>query len=384
MKCWASCIGLVLVMLSGGLRAESGLNGVSVYSELGNDLFLGALYSGQIGTNAQELINGSYPKRIELKVISPQGITQRQFSRLWRESVAINSARDLLAAQVNNLIYFDGLIRDRLEPGDHLVISLMPERGVTVSLNTVQLGYIKSDAFFGMLLQSWIGIVPPSTKFRDDLLNLNDASDVQVSRFNSMYPRTARVELVKNWLQPVQAAEKEKEIAAAKSNETSKAAVVAVTGTSTKTPAEKPVAPVQKESVAAKQTVPVAAPIAAAIPAVTEAKAPEAKSGLNEAEALLARQFYISDVFKKIYAEVDYPRRAQELQQMGTVKLAVVIDAVGNVKTVAPVDESRFALLNKAALAAVRSAAPFPPLPRGLNLAELELFVPITFSMGKS
>lgn len=53
MKRWVGCISLLLVMVSGGLRAESGLNGVAVYSELGNDLFLAALYSNQIGTNAQ-------------------------------------------------------------------------------------------------------------------------------------------------------------------------------------------------------------------------------------------------------------------------------------------------------------------------------------------
>lgn len=377
MKCWVSCIGLLLVMLSGGLRAESGLNGVAVYSELGNDVFLGALYSGQIGTNAQELINGSYPKRIELKVISPQGITQRQFSRIWRESVAINSARDLLTAQVNNLIYFDGLIRDRLEPGDHLVIGFIPGRGVTISLNSVQLGYVKSDAFFGMLLQSWIGLVPPSTKFRDDLLNLNEVSDAQVSRFISMYPRTARIEIVKGWLQP-----EEKETVAAKPLESPKVAAVAP---QPKASVEKTAVAVKKPTATSAQTIAVAAPAAVvAAPAIVEAKQPEIKSGLSEAEALLARQFYISDVFKKIYAQVNYPRRAQELQQMGTVKLAVVIDSVGNVKAVESVDESKFTLLNKAALAAVRSAAPFPPLPRGLNLAELELFVPITFSMGKS
>lgn len=380
MKRWMGCIGLLLVMLSGGLRAESGLNGVAVYSELGNDLFLGALYSGQIGTNAQELINGSYPKRIELKVISPHGITQRQLSRIWRESVAINSARDLLIAQVNNLIYFDGLIRDRLESGDHLVIDLTPGRGVTISLNSVQLGYVKSDAFFGMLLQSWIGIVPPSTKFRDDLLNLNEASDAQVSRFITMYPRTARVEVVKSWLEPEAAPEKE--VAVVKPAEVAK---VATAIQPDKSSVEKPVAPATRIAATAAQNTPIPSPVVAvAAPAVIEAKEPEIKSGLSEAEALLARQFYISDVFKKIYAQVDYPRRAQELQQMGTVKLAVVIDAVGNVKTVESVDESKFTLLNKAALAAVRSAAPFPPPPRGLNVAELELFVPITFSMGKS
>lgn len=105
--------------------------------------------------------------------------------------------------------------------------------------------------------------------------------------------------------------------------------------------------------------------------------------GLSKAQALLARQFYMADVFKKINAHVDYPRRAQQLRQTGTVRLSVVIDGAGNVKTVAPVEELDFVMLNKAALAAVRSAAPFAPLPAGLDVAELELSVPITFALGE-
>lgn len=199
----------------------------------------------------------------------------------------------MLTAQVNNLIYFDGLIRDRLEPGDHLVVSLIPERGVTISLNSVQLGHVKSDGFFKMLLLSWIGVVPPSTKFRDDLLNLNDTSNAQVNSFTTMYPRTARVEVVKSWLAPV---EPEKQIVAAKPIEAPKVATATPAG---KASIEKAIVPVKKVADTA-QNISVTAPVAAlAAPAIGKKDEPEIKSGLSEAEALLAKQFYISDVFKK-------------------------------------------------------------------------------------
>lgn len=376
-KWWIGCVWLVLASVSGGLRAESGLNGVAVYSELGNELFIAALYSGQTGTNAQELINGSYPKRIELKILTAQGITERQFSRLWRESVAINNARDLLVSHAENMVYFEGLIRDRLELNDHLVISFIPEEGVSVILNTVELGRVDDDAFFGLLLRAWIGQVPSSARFRDGLLNVNDANAALVNRFNNMYPRNSRVDVANSWRQlsaPVVVVEVEAE--------TVLAPVIAVE------PQVDPMKPVavpppstgshKAESVAAPTLAVASNPeIVSHRPAAT---APD-EQALNHAQELLAKQFYMADVFKKIYSQVSYPKRAQELQQVGTVRLSVVIDAVGNVVSVASLEPTRFVLLHNAALAAVKKAAPFSPLPDGLDLAELEVSVPITFSL---
>ena len=390
-KSWAICAGLLLLM-SNSLRAEADLNGVAAYSELGNELFIAALYAGQTGTNAQELINGSYPKRMELKILAKQGITQRQFSRIWRESVAINNTRDALIAQAENMVYFEELVRDRLESNDHLVIAYTPLRGVDVSLNSILLGHIEDDAFFTLLLRSWIGPVPSSTGFRDDLLKANTADTALVNRFNAMYPRNARIEIAKSWL-PVVAPPPEDvdkpEVPVAVT--TPAAAPVATTVTEPKIlTAEKPAIVKPEVSppvpVALKTASPVSEPIAA-VAAAAEKKPVQAAAnpepGLSKAQALLARQFYMADVFKKINAHVDYPRRAQQLRQTGTVRLSVVINGTGNVKTVAPVEELDFVMLNKAALAAVRSAAPFAPLPAGLDVAELELSVPITFALGE-
>lgn len=394
-KHWVGCLGLVLASLCAGLRAESGLNGVAVYSELGNELFMAALYSGQTGTNAQELINGSYPKRIELKILSAQGMTERQFSRLWRESVAINNARDLLISQADNMVYFEGLIRDRLELNDHLVISYAPAEGVAVSLNTVELGHLDDEAFFGLLLRAWIGQVPSSTRFRDDLLNVNQADAASVNRFNHMYPRTARIDVVKSWRQlsiPAEAAVASAAVIALEPQADPKAdqKIDPKAGQQIEQQIEqqadpKPLAPLTAANMLDAEKS-VEAPV---IAAVTQPQLPgnrpiamaPVEQGLDHAQELLAKQFYMADVFKKIYSQVSYPKRAQELQQMGTVRLSVVIDAVGNVIEVISIEPTRFLLLNNAALAAVKKAAPFSPLPDGLDLAKLEVSVPITFSL---
>lgn len=396
-KSWVCGVGVVLVLMSGGLRAESDLNGVAAYSELGNELFIAALFAGQTGTNAQELINGNYPKRMELKILAKQGVTQRQFSRIWRESVAINNTRDALIAQAENMVYFEELIHDRLESNDHLVIASVPMGGVSVSLNSVVLGHIEDDAFFTLLLKSWIGPVPSSTGFRDDLLKANTADTALVNRFNTMYPRNARIEIAKSWL-PVVASPQEEV-------DEPEVPIAVVTPVAVVTPTAAPVAATvatpkivaaEKPAIAKPEVSPpvpvafkTAAPIPESIPTASAAEknpvqaAANPEPALSKAQALLAKQFYMADVFKKINTHVDYPRRAQQLRQMGTVRLSVVIDAEGNLKAVAPVEELDFVMLNKAALAAVRSAAPFSPLPAGLDVAELELSVPITFALGE-
>ncbi|WP_323816271.1 TonB family protein [Cellvibrio sp. NN19] len=384
-KPWLGCLGLLLTILSFSVRADSGLNGMAVYSELGNELFIAALYSEQTGTNAQELINGSYPKRIELKFLSAAGMTERQFSRLWRESIAINNDQNILIAQADNMIYFEGLVRDRLEANDHLVIDFVPARGVAISLNSVELGHIEDDAFFGLLLRSWIGLVPSSTKFRDDLLSVTLVDAALVNRFNHMHPRNTRVDVAKQWKlastvtedkvldeAPVAApVNKPEPVAAPKLAE-----VVAVS-----VPVAKTSEPVKTEPVNSKPASPIAAGDSKSSSANEAVINTANDQTVSRAQELLAKQFYMADVFKKIYSNVSYPKRAQELQQAGTVRLAVVIDALGKIKTIVPIEESQFSLLNKAALAAVEKAAPFSPLPEGFNLTELELSVPITFSL---
>lgn len=395
-KSWVKKLYLLLVLTSGELGAAPDLNGVAAYSELGNELFIAALYAGQTGTNAQELINRSYPKRLELKILTNQGITQRQFSRIWRESVAINNSRDALIAQAENMVYFEELIRDRLESNDHLVIAYSPKRGVNISLNSVVLGRVNDDGFFTLLLRSWIGSVPSSTAFRDDLLNMNNPDSTLVSRFNAMSPRGARIEVAKRWLEateptpepadePPAFAKAEvlpvKPVAVKDKLQPTKEVEEPVFVTQTVLPAD-PVAVQNTPSNSAPGNLPTVVQEPMQKP-VAPSVSSEPMQGLSKAQMLLAKQFYSADVFKKIYARVDYPRRAQQLRQTGSVRLSVVIDSAGNVKTVEPVEESDFVMLNKAALAAVHSAAPFAPLPEGLDIAELELSVPITFSLAE-
>lgn len=101
------------------------------------------------------------------------------------------------------------------------------------------------------------------------------------------------------------------------------------------------------------------------------------------AETLLNRQLYHSKLLKWTYKYLSYPRRALKRGQQGSVRLTVVIDREGNVQEVTAVEESRFALLNREALGAVKRAEPFPPVPDTVSGERFEFSLPIVFRLPK-
>src|SRR5690606_29530501 len=87
----------------------------------------------------------------------------------------------------------------------------------------------------------------------------------------------------------------------------------------------------------------------------------------NEAEitsqSLWARQFYVSDLLKKIRTNVKYPRRALERGHEGGIRISLAIDRKGNIKSMTWLEETRHDTLNKEAWGAIQRSAPFPAVP---------------------
>src|SRR5690554_4544523 len=80
-----------LFLLCSSAYANALLNGLAVHEELGNEQFIGALYSETLSDNADALTNGSSAIRMELKIVAPTGLTTRRFRRMWIEGMAINN-----------------------------------------------------------------------------------------------------------------------------------------------------------------------------------------------------------------------------------------------------------------------------------------------------
>jgi protein TonB len=127
----------LLISLSSQLvRAEPMLNGIGVHQELGQEVFIGALFSESLSNDADTLINNVQPMRMELKVVTPDGLTTRRFSRMWIEGMAVNSKADALTAQADNMVKFDSLFKGRFLNGDYITFTNTPGKGVDIAVNS--------------------------------------------------------------------------------------------------------------------------------------------------------------------------------------------------------------------------------------------------------
>jgi len=92
-----------------------------------------------------------------------------------------------------------------------------------------------------------------------------------------------------------------------------------------------------------------------------------------------------SDYFARVQQALEkgkqYPASARQRRLEGEVVLKFTIGRDGAISGLTIIKGSRFSSLDEAALAAVRSAAPFPPLPADLFDGPLELNVPIRFEI---
>ncbi|QEY12120.1 TonB family protein [Cellvibrio sp. KY-YJ-3] len=373
--------GLLLATLSQFLHAEPMLNGVGVHQELGREVFIGALFSESLSNDAGTLLRNSQPMRMELKIVTPEGITARRFSRLWIEGLAVNSKADELMAQADNTVLFDNMFKGRLQKDDHVVIASAPGAGISVNLNNIELGKIEDESFFYMLLATWIGNVPLSSDYRDSLLKVGDVDAGLRGRFAAIAPAANRAAEINAWNNKLPAVEP---IAAAQAPaEVPKLDAPAID----KPKLDIPLPVAQKSSVSKSSAAPVIAQAASSAPAAAApVSTPVAEEEEDEgpaltAQTLLARQFYVSDSIKKIRTKTKYPQRALDRNQAGNVRVAVVVDRDGNLISSSIIESSQYDLLNREALEAIKRSAPFPALPEAISGTRFEFSVPMRWAL---
>lgn len=391
---------LALTVSCFSAHAAPMLNGLATHQELGAELFIGALYSEALSNDPDALINSALPMRMELKVVAPDGLATRRFSRMWIEGMAINNSNAVLTAQADNMVKFDSLFKGRLQQNDHVVFALNPGDGVDVSVNDVLLGTIEDDKFFPLLLRTWIGSVPLSSDYRANLLTMGDVPADLRTRYNAITFTPARVTAINSWKKP---APEPAQVAAAPRREAPATTPAPESTAPTPSVSLPPIARVelpdlerpdsQSGPADEEQTPPPPAPIvetpsvAVTVPptpaTATEYDEDEEDQPALTAQSLLARQFYGSDILKKIRASVRYPRISLQRNQEGSMRIALVINRDGSIASMAWVEESKHDRLNSEAWDAVMRAAPFPPLPDSLPGRTFEFTAPISFEMAR-
>lgn len=414
-KAWLT---LVLITMSSTLLADSLLNGAAIHSELGKEMFVGALYTDQLSSNPQELLTPGTNKRLEVRVLAKR-LSTRRLNGIWIEGMAINNSPDTLTAQAENMVIFTSLLRGkRLTQGDILSIRSIANEGTVFDLNGVELGRIDADNFGNLLLSSWVGSVPLSSDFRQDILKAGEVSDELLTRLEETTPSADRRQQVASWTSPNSSTNQP-------STNTIAAAPIAAPALTEPT-VEQPLiaAPVlaaaeptpettvATEATEASTTVTESADPAPSSPsetdataAVTEEASPEpqvANADISEeavfdeeefideeleeapaltVESLLSRQLYHSELLKWTYKHIRYPSRAIERNQQGSVRIAVVINRNGELISTTELEGSRYNTLNRAAIKAVEKASPFPAVPAEIEGEEFAFSMPIIFRL---
>jgi periplasmic protein TonB len=344
------------------------LNGIAAHQELGKDQFIGALYTEIPSNSADILLAANQPMRMELKILSQDGLSARRFSRMWIDGMAINNAPDVLQAQANNIVKLDSFFKGRLATGDHIVFTLTPGKGVNVLVNNITLGNINDDKFFSLILSSWIGKIPLSSDFKDGILKLSASGNSLMSRFEQIKPDSSRVSEVTGWA-GAQASAAASSSKAAKSS----AAAISIDSTSISLP---PLAQTE-ESSSSKAKSKAASSVAKKVVEEDD----EDSAPAFTAESLLARQFYVKEAIKMINKTVRYPASAQQKGQEGSVRVTVTLNREGNIIDIVATEESKYSILTKEALSAIKKAAPFQPLPDAIPGDKIVFTAPIRFTL---
>lgn len=360
------------------LAADPMLNGMAVHVDLGKEQFIGALYSTPLSENPDKLLANTQAMRMELKIVAPDGVTTRRFSRWWIEGMAINNSATLLTEQADNMVKFDGLFKGRFAPNDTIAFISEPGKGVNITINDVLLGNIAGDKFFSMLLRTWIGKVPLSSDYKDGILKNGNVSAELKSRFDKIKPSKERTTEVAGWSKIKSAAD----LAAEKEKEKEAKEAAAKSSSASSVDSSKQLAAQKAEQAKAEVAKLAAQKTATPVVATTVAAAAnddDEKPALT-AQTLLARQFYVSDQLKKVYANVRYPKKALEKEQSGSVRLTIVINRQGNLISASIAQASEFEILNEAALEAVNKTT-FSPIPDAITGTTFEFNAPLRFTL---
>lgn len=358
-------IPLMLSLLAPLLNANAlEITGIASFSELGDEIYLAALYSE--ANDPAALFADSSERKMEIRFIDR--MSKRRWATHWMQSIAINNDRDSLVNAVDELSQILSSFADNLLPGDRVEIYFSPDLGTAIRINGITLANGKSTQAFNLFLSSWIGPVPPSSQFKNILLGRDssvvNSSAVNSERFAAIGPTPSRIAAVAAWTTgaiPSAASQPaESDPGAPTDTAASDDPVVRTGATQRKSTAPAPQSPRLQRFEESKKTGP----------------------DLS-ATTILAQQEYSTDLIHTIYSKLQYPSVAVKRGQEGTVRASLRVARDGSLRSMRLFNESMHNVLNREAVRAIEATFPFAPIPPAIREVPLEIMVPITFKLEK-
>ncbi|PWK53409.1 TonB family protein [Pleionea mediterranea] len=391
------------VTLADGSSLE--LKGIGVASEFRTDIYIGALYA-PVGLESLSLIKDiNTPKRIEVRYLA-DNYSYRKVSRHFKERIAMNNDREIWQPMTREIVTFSRLFKQNFVTGDEIRIDFIPGRGSEVYLNDTLFETIENPQLFNLLLESWVGSVPPSKSFKQGILGeLSDSEQSSIiQRYESLTPVTGRFTLstpqvaetteskptankqpqqtkVPEKTPPKQVAKKTEPKKVETQKPTPKKTVTNTKPTpkkqvaETKTPEKKPAEISQTPK--KKQVTETSKPKQ---PPATKAE-PEPVVEDDFIDEDLIRGAYVRELIAEVKQYQEYPRQALIDRDEGDVLVKVTIDRQGEVINTNLLERSGSRTLDKAVLKMVRRASPFAAMPPELSGEQFEFEIPFSFQL---
>ncbi|WP_444998240.1 TonB family protein [Aliikangiella sp. IMCC44359] len=400
------------------------LMGIGVFQELRNDIYVGALFGPQSINNPDELKDDNVAKRMSIKFLS--GYSNRKLARHWKERMAMNNSRSQWQPFTREIVGFSKLFKRALQAGDEINIDYIPGVGTQVYLNSTLFTTIEKPEFARILLNVWLGNIPPTKAFKKSIRGQDDSNTKNgyIAQYEGLQAIKGRFDddLVDD-TKVAQADEPPKESAEETKKASTKVAKVDTKKKETKkqTPKKKP--PVKKEAKAStppaqkatptnnkktevKQTPKTAKPdikpdiklqsnIAETTPKTSNK--PKAKTEPKKVASIekkppppieedffdadLITGSYTRDLINSIRRYQEYPRKALVDRKEGDVTAKVTINSEGEIIDIELTERSGSRILDRAVGRIIKKAAPFQAIPKELKQKEFVFDVPISFQL---
>ncbi|MEH6559083.1 MAG: TonB family protein [Oceanicoccus sp.] len=396
------------------------LNGLATYEQLRKQYYVGALYLKQVNQDADAVLGSLGVKRMDVRIVIDKW-SPRRFSQQWNQSILINNDQASLEKFSTQILAFLEMPKDNLIAGDRITIDLDPEIGTTVYLNNQKVFTESDNAFFNVLLNTWIGQRPPSTDFKNNILSLSmdkPATEMLVT-YESLIPTDGRGKVVAQWIgeppEVTEAAPNPSSIAAPPGSGTTVTAKRATTtdntapsvATQTVVTMAAPAIAMEKPSLSSNQPIAMAevlpektsSPVEKQEPPATGESVPLEPNQIASSISLIPANNegdttpsakpdqtgpmakYRSQMLNLTYKNTKYPKRAINFKQEGTVVVLVKVDRSGELLEMSQATSTEYKLLNNAALKAVRKTAPYPKVPDDLTGDVIEVSLPFSFKL---
>lgn len=362
-------------------NTELQLLGIGMAQELRTDIYLGALFAPPDAKTLDAALADNIPKRMSVKIVAEKW-SARELGRTFKERIALNNPRPSWQAQGQYIIAFANTFKDNLQRGDTVNFDHVPGVGTEISINGSKLNTIRSTAFFNLLINAWVGDLPPSQAFKAAVTGKGDPKQRSsyVAQYDTLLPVPGRsfAVVTEKAEEPKPAKPVESKPVETKPVETK----AVVTAPPVSKPVETKVAevakpveakPVESKPTPAKPEPAKVEPIASLpidVPAVEAVIDPDLLFG-----------DYKRDAMKLFRKNQFYPPKAFKDQLTGEGVVRATVDKSGNMLAVEVVETTGERLLDRAMIDMVTKSMPLPPLPPELPEESYNIDVPVRFTL---